>query len=97
MLANVDRDDAKEAPVKHNDNAIDALRYGIMSRPQSPSLFSSMEPWVFENPMELARRAQQMGLTKEDLIMSRYANRSVIRHSGAGIHHTDGLKQSMIK
>lgn len=91
MLANIDRDDPKEAPVKRKDNAVDALRYGIMSRPQTPGITASMEPWVFENPMELARRAQQMGLTKEDLILSRY-NRSKIRHSTTGIQHQHGLR-----
>lgn len=95
MLANVDRDDPKEAPVKRKDNAVDTLRYGIMSRPQSPSLMASMEPWVFENPMELARRAQQMGMTKEDLIMSRY-NRTRIKHSKSGIKHTNGLRNNVL-
>ena len=91
MLANIDRDDPKEAPVKRLDNAVDSLRYMIMSRPQTPGLLASLEPWVFENPMELARRAAQMGLTKEDLIMSRY-NRTQIRHASSGIKHTNGLQ-----
>jgi PBSX family phage terminase large subunit len=96
MLANIDRDDPKEAPVKRNDNAVDSLRYGIMSRPQTPGLMSTMEPWIFENPMELARRAQQMGLTKEDLILSRYT-RSKIRHSNSGIQHTQGLENRVLR
>lgn len=96
MLANTDRDDPKEAPVKRKDNAVDSLRYGIMSRPQSPSLTANMEPWIFENPMELARRAQQMGITKEDLIMSRY-NRTRIKHSSGGIQHTSGLQDNTVR
>lgn len=96
MLANVDRDDPKEAPVKRNDNAVDALRYGIMSRPQNPGTAAGMEPWIFTNPMELARRAQQMGLTKEDLILSRY-NRSIIKHSTSGIAHADGIRENVLK
>lgn len=90
MLANIDRDDPKEAPVKRKDHSVDALRYGIMSRPQTPGLLGQMEPWIFENPLELARKAQQMGLTVDDLIMSRY-NRTTIRHSQDTIKHTQGL------
>lgn len=96
MLANVDRDDPKEAPVKRQDHAVDALRYGIMSRPQAPRFAAGIEPWVFNNPMELARRAQQMGLTKEDLILNRY-NRSRIKHSTTGIRHTRNLRDNRVR
>lgn len=92
-LGNPDRDDVKEAPVKRRDHAVDDLRYAIMSRPQSPLHTQNIEPWVFENPLELARRAQAMGLTAEDLRMGRF-NRSYIRHSSVGIKHSDGLKNA---
>lgn len=71
----------------------DDLRYAIMSRPQSPSLMQQIEPWVFSNPLELARRAQAMGMTVDDLRAARY-NRTNIRHSSSGIKHTDGLKSN---
>lgn len=93
-LANQDRDDIKEAPVKRQDHAVDALRYLIMSRPQSPNPAQSIEPWVYSNPIELARRAGMMGMTPDDLIMQRY-NRTSIRHSSSGIKHTDGLKNNV--
>jgi len=91
-VGNPDRDDIKEAPVKRKDHAVDALRYGIMSRPQTPLRTQQVEPWVYKNPMELARRAQQMGLTVDDFITQRY-NRTNIKHSKSGIKHTNGLKK----
>lgn len=94
MLANTDRDDIKEAPVKRKDHAVDDLRYAIMSRPQSPNQIQQIEPWVFQNPLELARRANQMGMTIDDLISQRY-NRTGIRHSSSGIKHTSGLKNNV--
>jgi phage terminase large subunit len=93
-LGNPDRDEIKEAPRKRNDHAVDCLRYGIMSRPQSPQRMQQIEPWVFQDPMELARRAQALGLTVNDLITSRY-NRTSIRHTETGIRHTDGLKNNV--
>lgn len=96
MLANIDRDDPKEAPVKRQDNAVDTLRYGIMSRPQAPRFASGIEPWVFNNPMELARRAQQMGVTKEDLVLNRYS-RTRINHSTSGIRHSSSLKDNIVR
>jgi len=90
-LGNPDRDDIKEGPVKRRDHAVDALRYGIMSRPQTPFHTQQMESWVLSNPIELARRAQQAGLTIDDFRERRY-NRTVIKHSDAGIKHSDGLK-----
>lgn len=93
---NPDRDTIKEAPVKRKDHAVDALRYLIMSRPQSPTTSQRIEPWVFSNPLELARRAQQMGMTADDLIAQRYGSRTNIRHSTkSGIKHTSGLKNNI--
>lgn len=91
MLANVERDDVKEAPVKRMDHAADDLRYAIMSRPQLPQYIQTIEPWVFQNSLELSRRAQSMGMTVEDLRAQRYG-RTNIRHSSSGIKHTNGLK-----
>lgn len=94
-LGNSERDDIKEAPVKRNDHAVDALRYAIMSRPQSPTQMQQIEPWVFQNPIELARRAQAMGMTVDDLVAQRFGNRTMIRHSSSGIKHTNGLKNNI--
>lgn len=88
-----DKDEIKEAPVKRKDHAVDDLRYAIMSRPQTPSLMQQIEPWVWTHPLELARRAQAMGMTTDELILSRY-NRTHIRHSSSGIRHTEGLKSN---
>lgn len=93
QVGNPDRDDVKEAPVKRRDHAVDALRYGIMSRPQAPSHLQQLEPWVFQNPIELARRAQALGMTVEDLTVQRY-NRTSIRHGKSAIKHQDGLKNN---
>lgn len=90
MLANSDKDEIKEAPVKRADHAVDTLRYMIMSRPQLPQEMQQIEPWVFQNPMELARRAQILGTTVDDLVARRY-NRTNIKHSTSGIKHSDGL------
>lgn len=92
-LGNPDKDDIKEAPVKRTDHAVDDLRYAIMSRPQSPTREQSVEPWIYQNPLELARRAQAMGMTVDELIAGRYA-RTSIRHSSSGIKHTNGLKNN---
>lgn len=92
-LASTDKDEIKEAPVKRQDHAVDDLRYAIMSRPQLPQHMQQIEPWVFQNPLELARRAQALGMTVDDLMVSRY-NRTNIRHSSSGIKHTDGLKSN---
>lgn len=94
-LGNPDKDDIKEAPVKKKDHSTDALRYGIMSRPQSPDELEEMEPWVFSNPLELARRAQSMDMTVDELIARRYGNQSKIRHSSGGIKHTNGLQNNV--
>lgn len=93
-IGNPDRDDVKEAPVKRKDHAVDDLRYAIMSRPQTPRYMQQIEPWVFQNPLELARKAQALGMTVDDLLVGRY-NRTNIRHSSSGIHHTDGLKKGV--
>lgn len=90
-LGNPDKDEIKEAPVKRADHACDDLRYAIMSRPQTPLHAQQLEPWVYENPIELARRAQAVGLTVDDFREQRY-NRTAIRHSASGIKHTSGLK-----
>lgn len=90
-LGSVDRDEVKEAPVKRKDHAVDALRYGIMQRPQTPSQIQAIEPWVYQNSLELSRRAKLMGMTKDDLIAQRF-HRTTIKHSSNGIQHTDGLK-----
>lgn len=89
-IGNPYRDDPKEAPVKRHDDAVDALRYLIMSRPQTPLHAQSIEPWIFSNPLELSRRAKSMGMTKDDLIYQRF-NRTTIRHADGGIQHTSGL------
>lgn len=87
-LGNPYRDDIKEAPVKRKDHAADALRYLIMSRPQDPFEMESLPGWIYSNPLELARKAQQMGMTKDDLIYHRY-QRTRINHSSKGISHGD--------
>lgn len=83
------KDEIKEAPVKRNDHLADALRYIIMSRPPVAQLQDTIEPWVMRDPLELARRAQQQGVTTDDLLYRQH--RSGIRHSGGGIRHTGGL------
>jgi PBSX family phage terminase large subunit len=93
-IGNPDKDDIKEAPVKRNDHAVDALRYGIMSRPQLPEELQEMEPWVFHNPLELARRAAQLNMTVDDLRAGRF-NRTRIKHSASGINHTNGLQNNV--
>lgn len=90
---NMESDDIKERPRKKNDHLMDCLRYLIMSRPQSPQHMTSIAPWVFQNPIELARRAQSMGLTVDDLMAQRYGNTSV-RHSTAGVSHSGGIAHS---
>lgn len=87
---NPNQDVIKERPVKRNDDLVDPLRYIIMSRPQSPQMLASIEPWVFENQLELARRAQHMGMTIDDLVNQRY-NRTTIKHSKSTIKHRDSL------
>ena len=84
------KDDMPERPVKRNDHLVDALRYLIMSRPQSARMINSIEPWVFQNPLELARRAQAMGLTVDDLINQR-SGYTTITHSESTIRHRDSL------
>lgn len=93
-IGNPDKDDAKEAPVKRNDHAVDDLRYAIMSRPQTPAAMQQIEPWIFQNPLELARKAQALGMTVDDLLASRYS-RSYIRHTSTGIRHTQGLRNNV--
>lgn len=90
-LGSPERDDIKEAPVKRKDHAVDDLRYAIMSRPQAPLHGQQIQEWVLANPIELARRAQQAGMTVDDFRAQRY-NRTMIRHSESGIKHSDGLK-----
>jgi hypothetical protein len=90
LSGNPNTDDVKERPVKRDDHAVDALRYLIMSRHYSPSLMASIEPWVFDNPLELARRAAAMGKTINDLLYERY-NMTTIRKSDTGIKHQTGL------
>lgn len=85
-----DSDVIKERPIKRNDDLVDPLRYLIMSRPQSPQHLASIAPWVFSHPLELARRAQQMGLTVDDLMSQRHGQ-TVVRHSTTGISHQSGL------
>jgi PBSX family phage terminase large subunit len=85
-------DDIKERPVKRNDDLVDPLRYLIMSRPQSAKMLNSLEPWLFDHPLELARRAQAMHMTVDDLINQR-SNKTTIRHSSSKgkIGHRDNL------
>lgn len=89
-IGNPDRDEIKEAPVKRKDDAVDPFRYGIMSRPQAPLHQSFVEPWVYSNPVELARRAQLLGLTVDDLVMKRHGY-TKIKHTTNGIKHSNGL------
>jgi len=89
---NTEADDIKERPRKKNDHLVDTLRYMIMSRPQTPQHMTSIAPWVFQNPLELARRAQSMGLTVDDLIAGRHAN-TTVRH-GSNISHSGSLHHS---
>ncbi len=90
---NINADVIKERPVKRNDDLVDPLRYLIMSRPQSARMVASLEPWVFDNPLELARRAQNMNMTVDELVSNRH-NQTVIRHSdGKGkIRHRNSLR-----
>lgn len=92
MSTNNESDDPKERPRKKNDHMVDPLRYLIMSRPQKPQHMTSIAPWVFQNPIELARRAQGMGMTVDDLISHRYGNTN-INHSGS-ITHSQGINHS---
>jgi PBSX family phage terminase large subunit len=87
---NTDADDIKERPRKKNDHLVDPLRYIIMSRPQRPEHLNSIAPWVFQNPIELARRAQSMGMTVDDLIAVRH-HQTTVRHSATGITHSSGI------
>lgn len=84
------KDTIQERPVKRNDDLVDPLRYLIMSRPQNPQMISAIEPWVWNNPLELARRAQAMDMTVDDLIHQRF-NRTSIRHSDSKINHRSSL------
>jgi PBSX family phage terminase large subunit len=91
MNTSPDSDVMDERPVKRDDDLVDPLRYIIMSRPQSPNTMQQIEPWVFENPLELARRATRMGMSIDDVIAGRF-NNTRIRHSGSGIKHQSTLK-----
>lgn len=88
---NPNADVMAERPVKRNDDLVDPLRYMIMSRPVTPRMMQSIEPWIFSNPLELARRAQVMGMTVDDLIHQRH-NQTTIRHSESKIKHRTSLK-----
>jgi len=92
MNTNPDSDMIKERPVKRNDDLVDPLRYLIMSRPQSARMMQQIEPWVFENPVELARRASRMGLSVNDVIAGRY-NHTKINHKSTGIKHSETIKR----
>lgn len=90
LNANPDSDMIKERPVKRDDDLVDPLRYLIMSRPQNPRLGQSIEPWVFENPLELARRASRLGMSVDDIIAGRYGH-TRINHKTSGIKHSGSL------
>lgn len=94
MSGGAEMEDAKPEVVKRNDHAVDALRYFIMSRPQGGDLSRYIDPSLWNNPLELARYAQQQGLTVDDLIVQRYGGPGRIGHSTTGIQHTDGLSHS---
>lgn len=83
------KDDIKEAPVKRNDHTVDETRYLIMSRPPVAQLEDKIEPWVLRDPLELARRARQEGVTPDDLLYRQH--KTAIRHTEGGIGHQDGL------
>lgn len=91
-ILDTNKDDIPERPVKKKDHLVDDLRYLIMSRPISASMMNAIEPWVFNNPLELARRAQAMDMTVDDLIHQRF-NRTTIRHSQSRIRHHDRSRQ----
>lgn len=76
-------------PVKRKDHALDALRYGVMSRPIMPEHISQLDPRIWQDPMLLARYAQKSGRTVEDMIAERRGD-GAIRHSNTGIKHQAG-------
>ena len=85
-------EDAKPEVLKRNDHATDAVRYFIMSRPQGGDLSKYIDPSIWNHPLELARYAQQQGLTVDDLIVQRYGGQTAIGHSSRGItHSTTGI------
>lgn len=90
LTGRTDIDTPKERPVKRNDHAVDALRYIIMSRPLLPTYKSGIEPWVYRDPLELARRARAMGTTVDDLLYERHRV-TRIRHSSDGVDHDGNI------
>lgn len=86
-------DRVKEAPVKSYDDAVDALRYLIMSRPQVPNAFESLPAHIYGNPLELARRAQQLNKTIDELLVMRAKNTHVT-HSSGGVTHRGGVSHN---
>lgn len=91
VTTNPDSDIVKERPVKRNDDLVDPLRYLIMSRPQNARMMQQIEPWVFQNPLELARRASRMGMTVDEVLAGRYHD-TKINHKKSGIQHSSGLR-----
>lgn len=83
-------EDPKAAPVKKQDHAVDALRYFLMTRPQSPDLLQSIDPRIMQSPIELARYCHDMGMSVEDFMVQRYrGNQNAVNHASTGISHAD--------
>ena len=81
-----------DKPIKNFDHATDALRYGIMSRPITPSEIAEIDPRIWENPIALQRYAQKHSVTVEALNNQRYRLRQTgIRHSTNRIHKRSTL------
>lgn len=75
-----------EAPVKNFDHAVDALRYGVMSRPVAPQHLQQIDPNIWHDDLLLARYAAQNGTTKQDLLAQRYRTNGGIRTRDGGIN-----------
>lgn len=75
----------------------DALRYFLMSRPINPMEQAVLDPRLLNNPIELARYCQSLGITVDDFLASKYGvgNVNKIGHSSSGIgHSTEGINHS---
>lgn len=89
--ANMGRSNNPEKPVKNFDHAVDAMRYGVMSRPVNPLRVEEIEPGIWEDPMRLSIYAKKMGTTVDDLIHQRFRTSGYIRKTEGGIKVQKGL------
>lgn len=89
--ANMGRSNNPEKPVKNFDHAVDAMRYGVMSRPVNPLRVEEIEPGIWEDPMRLSIYAKKMGTTVDDLIHQRFRLSGHIRKTEGGIKVQKGL------